>query len=354
MRKASKSTQTRTGNQPQPNGDVLISVLAIVPDDGEAMESFVASTLEILDKHYAYYELLLIDNGSPLDVYCRLQELQGRLPNVRVVRLSRRYSTEVSLAAALDHSIGDYVVLIEPALHPPEVIPQLVSAAMDGCDSVTAMPAGQRDSLLDRLFCHPAYRLASILLGFELRPNESTFKVFSRRLVNSIVRIRSKNRYLSYLHASVGLRQSAISYEGAKRGGKRSAVGHTIGRLNAVANILVANTAIPLRFASMLGLLASAGNLAYLAYIFVVTLVKSRIAEGWLTISITNTTMFLLLFTILTILSGYVARILDETKEQPLYFVESETNSTVSRSIARPNVVYEQVEQPFESDRLSA
>jgi dolichol-phosphate mannosyltransferase len=152
----------------------------------------------------------------------------------------------------------------------------------------------------------------------------------------------------------VGLRQSAISYEGAKRGGKRSAVGHTIGRLNAVANILVANTAIPLRFASMLGLLASAGNLAYLAYIFVVTLVKSRIAEGWLTISITNTTMFLLLFTILTILSGYVARILDETKEQPLYFVESETNSTVSRSIARPNVVYEQVEQPFESDRLSA
>jgi dolichol-phosphate mannosyltransferase len=354
MLNASKAAQTNSANPPQPNGDALISVLAIVPDDAKAMESFVAATLEILDRHYTYYELLLIDNGSPLDVYCKLQELQSRLPNVRVVRLSRRYSTEVSLAAALDHSIGDYVVLIEPLRHPPEVIPQLVSAAMDGCDSVTAMPAGRRDSLLDRLFCYPAYRLASHLLGFELRPNESTFKVFSRRLVNSIVRIRSKSRYLSYLHASVGLHQSSISYEGAARGANPSAVGHTIGRLNAVANILVANTAIPLRFASLLGLLASAGNFVYLVYIFVVTLVKSRIAEGWLTISLTNTTMFLLLFTILSILSGYVARILDETKEQPLYFVESETNSTVSTSTLRPNVVYGQVEQPFQSGRLSA
>jgi hypothetical protein len=64
--------------------------------------------------------------------------------------------------------------------------------------------------------------------------------------------------------------------------------------------------------------------------------------------------MFLLLFTILSILSGYIARILDDTKEQPLYFVESETNITLSTSSRRPNVVYGQVEQPFKNDRLSA
>jgi len=354
MLNASKVTQAAAGKLSKPNSDVLISVSAIVPADRDAVESFVAGTLRVLDANYSYYELLLIDNGSPLDVHCRLQELQGRLPNVRVVRLSRRYSTEVSLAAALDHCIGDYVVLIDPSKHPPEVIPQLVSAAMDGCDLVTAMPAGQHDSLLDRLFCYPAYRLASRLLGFELWPNESTFKVFSRRLVSSIVRIRSKSRYLSYLQASVGLHQSIISYEAAQTCRERSAVGHTLGRLNAVASILVANTAIPLRFASLLGLLASAVNLFYLLYIFIVTMVKSRIAEGWLTISLTNTTMFMLLFIILTILAGYIARILDESKEQPLYFVESETNSTVSNSSQRPNVVHEQVSQSFDSGRLSA
>jgi len=225
MLNASKITQRNGGNPSKANRDVLVSVSAIVPADGKAMESFVASTLDILNAHYTYYELLLIDNGSPAEVYRRLQELQRRLPNVRVVRLSRSYSAEISLAAALDHCIGDYVVLMDLSQHPPEIIPQLVSAAMDGCDSVTATPAGQRDGLLDRLFCHTAYRLASRLVGFELRSNESTFKVFSRRLVNSIVRIRSKNRYLSYLHASVGLHQSTISYEAATPGSERSGVG---------------------------------------------------------------------------------------------------------------------------------
>jgi polyisoprenyl-phosphate glycosyltransferase len=354
MLEVPNTSQKPVVNLAKSNRDVLVSVSAIVPADGEAMESFVASTLEILAAHYTYYELLLIDNCSSFDVYRRLQDLQGQLPNVRVVRLSRRYSAEVSLAAALDHCIGDYVVLIDPSEHPPQMIPRLLSAAMDGCDSVTAMPAGQRDGLLDRLLCHSAYRLASRLLGFELRPNESTFKVFSRRLVNSIVRIRSKSRYLSYLHASVGLNQSTITYETAEAPRQRSGLWNTFRRLNAVANILVANTAIPLRFASLLGLLASAANLLYLMYIFVVTLVKSRIAEGWLTISLTNTGMFLLLFMILTILAGYIARILDESKEQPLYFVESETNSTVSTSAQRPNVIQEQVGQSFDSDRLSA
>jgi hypothetical protein len=44
--------------------------------------------------------------------------------------------------------------------------------------------------------------------------------------------------------------------------------------------------------------------------------------------------MFLMLFLILSVLSEYVARILDETKEQPLYFVEFETNSTVASPAA--------------------
>jgi dolichol-phosphate mannosyltransferase len=52
--------------------------------------------------------------------------------------------------------------------------------------------------------------------------------------------------------------------------------------------------------------------------------------------------MFLLLFLILTIVSEYIARILDETKDQPLYFVESETNSAISSTNKeRLNVVHE-------------
>jgi len=326
----------------QPNADTLISVAATLPDDPATAESFIKATLRVLAAHYNYHELLLIDNGSPLTVFFSIQKLQSVLPNVRLIRLSRRYNAEVALAAALDHCIGDYVVIMDSIVHPPELIPQLVARGMEGCDSLAAVPTGGSEGILDRIVSRNLYKMASRILGFPLRPDESYYRLFSRRLVNSIVRIRSKNRYLSCLNASIGLHQGIIHYEDTAERRKERPVRRIFQQLVGVADILVSNSAAPLRFASVLGLLASFGSMSYLIYILIVSLVKSRVAEGWITTSLTSTTMFLLLFLILTIVSEYIARILDETKDQPLYFVESETNSAISsNNKERLNVVHE-------------
>jgi glycosyltransferase involved in cell wall biosynthesis len=341
-----ESLRTSVSAQPT-NTDTLVSVTAVLPSAPDLIVPFVERTLCVLQAHYAYYELLLIDNGSPAQIHTTIYDLQRHTPNVRLVRLSRRYNQETAFAAALDHSIGDYIVLLDPEDHPPELIPRLVERLTQGCDSVTAVPTRQRENVTDRWVAGPAYRLASSILGFRLEPDESYYKAFSRRLVNSIVRIRSKNRYLSYLNVSVGLRHARISYERESIEKPRPWLRRLIGQLIGVSNLLVSNSAAPLRFASAIGLMASAANMLYLLYIFIVTLVKSKIAEGWLTTSLTQTVMFMALFLIMTILSEYISRILHETKEQPLYFVESESNSTVSGfNRDRLNVVRESVEPP--------
>lgn len=327
-------------NDTSVNADIVLSVSAILPPDLAAIESFVRSMLEVLRTRYSYYELLLIDNGLTPGLNAQVQILQGLLPNVRLVRLSRHYGLEVALAAALDHCIGDYVVVMDPASHPPELVPTLVARAIAGCDTVVAEPAHPKPSGLERAVSAPVYRLASRILGFSLRPDESYFRVFSRRLVNSIIRIRSKSRYLTCLNGSVGLQSCTVYYEAPAAKHERSSFSRVTRQLIAATDILVSNSATPLRFASFLGLLACAGNLLYLFYIFAVSLVKTRLAEGWLTTSLTHTLMFLMMFLIMTILSEYIARILDETKDQPLYFVESESNSTISAAThERLNVV---------------
>ncbi len=312
------------------NTDIVLSVSAILPHNPEAIELFVRAMLGVLRSQYSYYELLLIDNGLTLGLNTQVQLLQGVLPNVRLIRLSRHYGKEVAIAAALDHCIGDYVVVMDPTTDPPELVPALVARAIAGCDTVVAEPANRAPSRLQQYLSAPVYRLASRILGFPLRPDESYFRVFSRRLVNSIIRIRSKSRYLTCLNGSVGLQSCTIFYDAAQLRHKHSAVRRVVRQLIDVTDILVSNSATPLRFASFLGLLACGANLLYLFYILVVSVVKARIAEGWLTTSLTHTLMFLLMFLIMTILSEYIARILDETKDQPLYFVESESNSTTS------------------------
>jgi dolichol-phosphate mannosyltransferase len=131
----------------------------------------------------------------------------------------------------------------------------------------------------------------------------------------------------------VGFRQLQIPYHRVFRHGsgpRRVSVRVAVMR---ALDLVISESAAPLRFVAALGIVACLLNLLYLVYILAVTLIKRRLAEGWLTTSVTQTVMFLLLFFILAVLAEYVARILDETKDRPLYFVEYEMKSSVTAPV---------------------
>ena len=310
--------------------EALVSICAVLTDDLDLIDHFLAETTEVLSAKFRYHELLLIDNALDRAVGLRVQEWQHRTPNIRLLRLSRRYSHEIALAAALDNSIGDYVVVMDIASDPPLMIPDLIATAISGYDVVIAERSGQDEPVIRKWLSRVFYRIATILLGYPLRSNATYFRAFSRRAVNSLIRIRSKNRYLRCLNGMVGFSQATIPHTGRVSASGKSGFFRLFANASSAADIIISNSAAPLRLASLLGVLASFANVLYFGYILAVTLIKRKLAEGWLTISVTSTTMFFLLFIILSILSEYVARILDEAKEQPLYFIEAETNSDIS------------------------
>jgi glycosyltransferase involved in cell wall biosynthesis len=321
-------------------GEALVSICAVLTHDLDRIDHFLAETTKVLTAECRYHELLLIDNALDWAVGLRVQDWQHRTPNIRLLRLSRRCSHEIALAAALDNSIGDYVVVMNIDSDPPLMIPDLIKTAMSGHDVVIAERVCQDDPVISQWLSRAFYYIATILLGYPLRSNATYFRAFSRRAVNSLIRIRSKNRYLRCLNGMVGFSQATIPHSGRVSASGRWNLLRLLADVRSAADIIISNSAAPLRFASLLGLLASFGNVLYFGYILAVTIVKRKLAEGWLTISVTTTTMFLLLFIILSILSEYVARILDEAKEQPLYFIEAETDSDVcSFEKSRLNVI---------------
>jgi glycosyltransferase involved in cell wall biosynthesis len=155
------------------NTELLISVSMVLPSRPEHVEARVERALGVLSKAYGFYELLLVDNGSPAEMHARILELQQRLPNVRLLRLSRCYSREVAIAAALDHCIGDYVVVMDLLTDPPELIPVLVARATAGFDAVVAECEVPQKSIVERVLAEPMYRLMSRILGFALHPAEA-------------------------------------------------------------------------------------------------------------------------------------------------------------------------------------
>lgn len=322
----------RTYSNPTPHigSETLVSVVMIMQNDQNSIAQTVEETVALLKKKYEYVEILIVDNGSRDQSVETVKQLQQTIPNIRLLVLSRKYDQEIAFAAALDNSLGDFVVLMDIQFDPPSVIPELLAKAQAGFDIVIAERKDRTDNTwAEKVFARLFYRIYGNISGFYFSPNASYFRVMSRRAVNSVIKIKNKSRYLKYFNALVGFTQTSVPYERVyKKEAKQTRDGFFRSAIKAI-NVIVSNTVLPLRLVSVLGILASLLSLLFLVYVFVVSLIKDKVAEGWISSSVMNAVMFFLVFLFLTVISEYISRILIESKDQPLYFVADEYNSKV-------------------------
>lgn len=314
--------------------EALVTVIMVMQNDHDIIEAVVKETIEVLRARYPYHELLIIDNGSNDTSILKVKQLQATIPNIRLLVLSRRYDQEIAFAAALDNSLGDFVVLMDIQMDPPKVILDLLNKAEAGNDVVIAERKDRSDNtFFEKKFAHLFYKIYGNISGFYFSPNASNFRLLSRRAVNSVIQIKNKSRYLKYFNALVGFTQAHVAYDRIySKSPTQTKVGF-IRSLIKASDVIVSNTVLPLRLVSFLGVVASFLNLIFLVYVFVVSLIKAEITEGWISSSVMSATMFFLVFLFLTVISEYISRILLETKNQPLYFVADEFNSTVLNPI---------------------
>lgn len=305
--------------------DLVVSVVAVLVDDAPIADEFVREVESVLQNRYPFYELVLVDNHSSDGTATIAVDLLRTRPCLRYLRLSRATSREIAQAAGLEHAIGDFVVLMDPNIDPCGAIPTMVDAALVGYDVVVGIRTGARPTGRGRRLL---FQLASRMVGAEIDPDLSFFRLFSRRVVTSLTKIKHRRRFLRYLNAIVGFRQTTLPIETPGRWSSRARPRNFWTSARTALDLVFSHSATPLRWASLMGLTAGLLNLCYLLYVLVVVLVKQKLAEGWLTTSVMIGSMFFMLFLILAVLSEYVARILDEVQERPLYFLELEAEST--------------------------
>lgn len=318
----------------------IVSVAAIVNNDEEILDSYIQETSTILSSEYTNYEIVLVENGSKDKSSSTIKELQTKYRNIRLVVLSKEYDFEIARTTALDNCIGDYVVLMDLNFDPPSLITEMVEKATSGYDLVVGERNNRKDdTFFEGLSARMFYSISKNLTGYNINPNYSDFMCFSRKMVNSLVQIRDRSRYLKYLNLEVGFKQTAIKYDRIRRtinGKKRN----FLNKLGFALEVIVTNSDKLLRWSALLGFSISFLNLVYLVYIFLVALFKKDVAAGWISSSIVNTTMFFFLFLLLSIISIFISSVLKETKKGSLYYVSEETNSSVIyKDIDKKNIV---------------
>lgn len=305
-------------------------------DEAALVEPLLLQLSQVLKAQYENYEIVLVDDGSVDGTSARVKELLGRVECVRLLRLSRRFGLDVALTAGLESAIGDYVVTLSPATDPTALIPDLVALARRENAAVYGVLARRERPLLHRLGARLFHWTCRRLLDLPITPGATHFRVLSRQAVNAIVGIKDNYRYLRALTPYIGYSTRLFEYQPLRAPRAES----LFEAADTAVAIIVSNSSRPLRLTGWLAVLASGLNLAYIGYVFLVNVFKHAVAEGWTTLSLQNAGMFFLLFLILAVVTEYVGRILNETREWPLYYIAEEANSSVLiASQDRRNVV---------------
>ncbi len=267
------------------------------------------------------WEVILVNDGSRDDTSAVFDEWTQR-PGFRAIEFSRNFGKEAALTAGLQAAHGDVVVLMDADMqHPPALVADMVKQWQGGVDVVYALRANRDDeSLFKQVGTRAFYRLINAKSRFEVPPDAGDFRLMDRSVVDALLAMPERNRFMKGLYAWVGFKSMAIPYEPAER-----AVGKThYSALKLIAfsiDGLTAFTTWPLRMASITGIVMAFIGFLYGGYIVVDYVLNGNSVSGWTTIIVSLLFFVGLQLISLGILGEYIARIFEEVKDRPLYVV---------------------------------
>ncbi len=259
------------------------------------------------------WEIVLVDDGSRDGTAAVIRRLASADPHVRGVSLSRNFGHQAALSAGIENASGDAVVVMDADLqHPPELIPRFIEKWQEGFDIVYGYREGRRPRL--------GYRLINALMQVHVPAEAADFRLMDRRVVEAFRQMPERARFIRGMMAWLGFRQAGIGYHDQSRfAGRRS---YTVRQtLRMALNAVIAFSFIPLRIASLLGLVALLLGLTYAVYILGAWCVGARIERGWTGMMMAVLMLGGVQLLCLGIIAEYLGRVYEEVKRRPLYVV---------------------------------
>jgi polyisoprenyl-phosphate glycosyltransferase len=301
-----------------------VSVVIPVYNERENLPTLAAEMHPVLDVAAGgSFEVLFVDDGSRDGSSALLDELNRRDPRYKVIHFSRNFGHQAALQAGLDAAAGDAVVLMDADLQdPPELLSQFIARWHEGFDVVYAIRRRRKETAWKRLAYRTFYRTMRVIAEIDAPLDAGDFCLMDRRVVEALVALREHNRFLRGLRSWVGFRQTGIEYDRPARNAGEPK--YTLRKLlSLAASGYLGFSAVPLRVAAWLGLLAAAAGFALAVWAIFEKLASHATPQGW------TSTMAVILFVggvqliILGVIGEYLARVYDEVRQRPLYVVSA-------------------------------
>lgn len=306
----------------------LISLVVPCYNEEQVLELFYEKTMQVLSQLEYDYEMVFIDDGSVDRTSEIVKDFHKDNPKVSLISFSRNFGKEAGIYAGLSHAKGDWVVVMDADLqHPPEILLQMMAYAKEGYDTVATQRINRKGEFFLKKICANAfYHLMDKMTDTKVVKGAQDFRLMTRTVVNAILDLREYNRFSKGIFSWVGFKVKYIEVEDVQR-----PLGETKWNFRSLFNYaiegILAFSTIPLRLATVLGVVISFGAFLFLMQIIIQAVFFGVDVPGY------PSTMVVILFMggiqmlLIGIASEYIAKIYYEIKARPKYIIREHIES---------------------------
>lgn len=304
-----------------------LSLVVPLLNEEENIDRLVSRLHEVLATLNLSWELILVDDGSTDLTFDRILEYASREEQIIGISLSRNFGQEIALMAGLNQARGSLVITLDADLqHPPELIPRLIETQKQGYDIVnTCRLEHEGTGRMKKWSSSGFYSFLNRLSNVRIEPGTADFRLYTRKALDAFLAFPEKDRFNRGLVAWMGFRQGFVNYVAPPRtAGKTKYTFRKMMRLG--LNGITAFSSKPLRIATYLGIITITIGLLYVLYALI-TFLAGKTAPGWTSLIAVVVLLGGVQLLCLGIIGEYIARIYNETKNRPLYFIKNDTRT---------------------------
>lgn len=306
---------------------VFLSVVFVTRNQSNTIEKILIDAASVIASTVSDYELIIVDNSSEDDSIAVLKRLTGEnaLPNLQVYALTKEVDADTASWVGLENALGDFVAVIDPLTDDIAFLPEMLDQAVRGSDVVFASNAQKPVQPLAYRIANAAFnRLYRWFNGVHLANEAPQYRILSKRVINFILQHPRPSMTYRHLPATGGFAKSYLQYSAKPQPAREKRLLDSIDR---GMRLLVSTTRAPMRLVTLLSLFGASANLLYCVYVVAIAVFKTDVAAGWISVSLQQSGMFLLISLVLLVLGEYILHMASLSNEGPPYHVGQEFTS---------------------------
>jgi len=300
----------------------MLSVVIPIFNEEKLVDELVKRTISSIESFTSEYEVIFVDDGSTDQSLDKILSWQKKIRNIKILSLSKNFGHQAAYTAGLEHAKGEFVAMMDGDLQdPPELLSEMYRKINDeGYDLVSGKRIGRKGNnsrdLYSVLF-HLLFRHIGEIKDME---NTGNYSMMKRDVVDALLSMKEKVRYLPGLRSFIGFRQGYVEFvrDFRFKGNPKMSIRKLF---VLAADAIFSFSRFPIRFCLIVGSIGAFVFMGAGLYVLIAKFYGFAII-GWSSTLLSIYFLGSIQLVFLGILGEYVYRNYKESQNRPLYFVK--------------------------------